>query len=105
VFEDLVTDAQLSDRLGKGGAKHHRKILRDNIQSTQDPVTDAQLSERLGKGGAKYHRNILRDNIQSTQMYLRIQSLKHNYQTDLERVQLNTTARFFMITSKVLKCV
>jgi hypothetical protein len=69
----------------------------------EDLVTDAQFSDRLGKGGAKHHRKILRDNIQSTQMCLRTWSLTHSYQTDLEKVELNTTARFFVITSKVLK--
>ncbi|KAI5421184.1 hypothetical protein KIW84_044866 [Lathyrus oleraceus] len=39
--------------LGKGGAKRHRKVLRDNIQG-----------KGLGKGGAKRHRKVLRDNIQ-----------------------------------------
>ncbi|XP_046647344.1 histone H4-like [Daphnia pulicaria] len=36
--------------LGKGGAKRHRKVLRDNIQGITKP--------------AKRHRKVLRDNIQ-----------------------------------------
>ncbi|XP_024947401.1 histone H4 isoform X1 [Cephus cinctus] len=40
--------------LGKGGAKRHRKVLRDNIQGITKPA----------KGGAKRHRKVLRDNIQ-----------------------------------------
>uniref|UniRef100_A0A8C3N920 Histone H4 n=1 Tax=Geospiza parvula TaxID=87175 RepID=A0A8C3N920_GEOPR len=40
--------------LGKGGAKRHRKVLRDNIQGITKPAM----------GGAKRHRKVLRDNIQ-----------------------------------------
>ncbi|XP_059220874.1 histone H4-like [Stomoxys calcitrans] len=48
--------------LGKGGAKRHRKVLRDNIQGITKPAI--RRLARLGKGGAKRHRNVLRDNIQ-----------------------------------------
>nr|XP_056719979.1 histone H4 isoform X1 [Euleptes europaea] len=58
--------------LGKGGAKRHRKVLRDNIQGITKPAIRrlAPMSGRgkggkgLGKGGAKRHRKVLRDNIQ-----------------------------------------
>ncbi|XP_004294578.1 PREDICTED: histone H4-like [Fragaria vesca subsp. vesca] len=65
--------------LGKGGAKRHRKVLRDNIQGITKPAIrqfissqnfPAKMSGRgkggkgLGKGGAKRHRKVLRDNIQ-----------------------------------------
>ncbi|XP_044358335.1 histone H4 [Triticum aestivum] len=69
--------------LGKGGAKRHRKVLRDNIQGITNPRSktpkspflssyseQAAMSGRgkggkgLGKGGAKRHRKVLRDNIQ-----------------------------------------
>ncbi|XP_008830098.1 histone H4-like [Nannospalax galili] len=60
--------------LGKGGAKRHRKVLRDNIQGITKPAI-RRLARRamsgrgkggkgLGKGGAKRHRKVLRDNIQ-----------------------------------------
>ncbi|XP_059220875.1 histone H4-like [Stomoxys calcitrans] len=48
--------------LGKGGAKRHRKVLRDNIQGITKPAI--RRLARLGKGGAKRHRKVLRDNIQ-----------------------------------------
>nr|XP_033491984.1 histone H4-like [Epinephelus lanceolatus] len=60
--------------LGKGGAKRHRKVLRDNIQGITKPairrLARLKMSGRgkggkgLGKGGAKRHRKVLRDNIQ-----------------------------------------
>ncbi|XP_053196497.1 histone H4-like [Scomber japonicus] len=58
--------------LGKGGAKRHRKVLRDNIQGITKPAIRRldNMSGRgkggkgLGKGGAKRHRKVLRDNIQ-----------------------------------------
>ncbi|XP_003746421.2 histone H4-like [Galendromus occidentalis] len=57
--------------LGKGGAKRHRKVLRDNIQvSFNFSFVKRIMSGRgkggkgLGKGGAKRHRKVLRDNIQ-----------------------------------------
>ncbi|XP_022027940.2 histone H4 [Helianthus annuus] len=60
--------------LGKGGAKRHRKVLRDNIQGITKPairrLARPIMSGRgkggkgLGKGGAKRHRKVLRDNIQ-----------------------------------------
>ncbi|XP_058749354.1 histone H4-like [Vicia villosa] len=60
--------------LGKGGAKRHRKVLRDNIQGITKPAIlnnfKRKMSGRgkggkgLGKGGAKRHRKVLRDNIQ-----------------------------------------
>ncbi|XP_014448824.1 uncharacterized protein LOC102471222 [Tupaia chinensis] len=74
--------------LGKGGAKRHRKVLRDNIQGITKPairrlarrggvkrisgliyeetrgVLKVFLENGLGKGGAKRHRKVLRDNIQ-----------------------------------------
>ncbi|XP_012087028.2 histone H4 [Jatropha curcas] len=45
--------------LGKGGAKRHRKVLRDNEMSGR-----GKGGKGLGKGGAKRHRKVLRDNIQ-----------------------------------------
>uniref|UniRef100_A0A669DM20 Histone H4 n=1 Tax=Oreochromis niloticus TaxID=8128 RepID=A0A669DM20_ORENI len=58
--------------LGKGGAKRHRKVLRDNIQGITKPAI-RRLARRGGvkrisgliyEGGAKRHRKVLRDNIQ-----------------------------------------
>ncbi|XP_015989417.1 histone H4-like isoform X2 [Rousettus aegyptiacus] len=58
--------------LGKGGAKRHRKVLRDNIQGITKPAIRQNFimsgrgkgGKGLGKGGAKRHRKVLRDNIQ-----------------------------------------
>ncbi|KAI5408815.1 hypothetical protein KIW84_044866 [Lathyrus oleraceus] len=46
--------------LGKGGAKRHRKVLRDNIQG----ITKPAIRRLARRGGAKRHRKVLRDNIQ-----------------------------------------
>ncbi|OAO13969.1 histone H4 [Blastocystis sp. ATCC 50177/Nand II] len=72
--------------LGKGGAKRHRKVMRDNILGITKPAI-RRLARRggvkrisgliydetrsvlkteekgLGKGGAKRHRKVMRDNI------------------------------------------
>ncbi|XP_059456391.1 histone H4-like [Corylus avellana] len=52
--------------LGKGGAKRHRKVLRDNIQvrNLSKMSGRGKGGKGLGKGGAKRHRKVLRDNIQ-----------------------------------------
>uniref|UniRef100_A0A3Q1FG14 Histone H4 n=1 Tax=Acanthochromis polyacanthus TaxID=80966 RepID=A0A3Q1FG14_9TELE len=47
--------------LGKGGAKRHRKVLREAIHKMSGR---GKGGKGLGKGGAKRHRKVLRDNIQ-----------------------------------------
>ena len=59
--EDFPTTSTMTGRgkggkgLGKGGAKRHRKVLRDNIQGITKPAI-RRLARRGGLTGAVGHR-------------------------------------------------
>ena len=48
-FTDIVTGGKGGKGLGKGGAKRHRKILRDNIQG----ITKPAIRRLARRGGVK----------------------------------------------------
>ncbi|KAH9952278.1 histone-fold-containing protein [Russula compacta] len=48
--------------LGKGGAKRHRKVLRDNIQGITKPAI-----RRLARRGGVFLENVIRDAVTYTE--------------------------------------